>query len=222
MNSIYFNINGTKKRFILISLILVSFSFSLFADNNFNISNTTIEKIGLKYGKKAKKRVQMWNDTMKNVSSKNIFHKLKDINDFWNKIQYRQDSKVWQRKDYWASPFEFLAVGAGDSEDYAIAKYITLLNLGVSNKKLKILYMKNLSEETHAVLTYFHKSDSKLVVLDNINKNLTLKTKEEIQKTNKNFLKISTSYINDINQSVKIKYNKQKVDKEIILNTLKL
>lgn len=143
MKSNYFNINETKKRFILISLILVSFSsLSLFANDDFSISNITIEKIGLKYGKKAKKRVQLWNQTMNSVKSKNIFYKLKEINDFWNKIQYRKDSKVWQKKDYWASPFEFLAVGAGDSEDYAIAKYISLLNLGISDKKLKIIYIK--------------------------------------------------------------------------------
>ncbi|WP_321314394.1 transglutaminase-like cysteine peptidase [Halarcobacter sp.] len=222
MKSNYFNINGTKKRFILISLILVSFSsLSLFANDDFSISNTTIEKIGLKYGKKAKKRVQLWNQTMNSVKSKNIFYKLKEINDFWNKIQYRKDSKVWQKKDYWASPFEFLAVGAGDSEDYAIAKYISLLNLGISDKKLKIIYIKNSTEKKHAVLTYFHKSDSKLVVLDNLNKSLTLKIKKEIQDNN-NFLKITTSYINDINQNVKMKYINQKVDKEIILNTLKL
>lgn len=56
MKSNYFNINETKKRFILISLILVSFSsLSLFANDDFSISNTIIEKIGLKYGKKAKK-----------------------------------------------------------------------------------------------------------------------------------------------------------------------
>jgi amino acid transporter len=38
--------------------------------------------------------------------------------------------------DYWMTPKEFFIKGFGDCEDYAIAKYFTLLELGVKKESL--------------------------------------------------------------------------------------
>ena len=50
-----------------------------------------------------------------------------------------------EKKDYWATPIEFMGTGAGDCEDYAIAKYFSLINLGIPEDKLRIptLHIEN-------------------------------------------------------------------------------
>ena len=91
--------------------------------------------------------------------------------------------QVWKKKDYWASPFEFMGVGAGDCEDYAIGKYFALRALGIPDKKLKITYVKlrrrNGRYEAHMVLNYYHKTSSTPIVLDNVNKRLKLASKRK-------------------------------------------
>ena len=99
-----------------------------------------------------------------------------------NQITYRSDASVWKQKDYWATPFEFMGRGAGDCEDYAIAKYFSLIKLGIPDDKLRITYViykrsNSKYEEAHMVLTYYHKTGAEPVILDNINKSLQLASK---------------------------------------------
>lgn len=57
--------------------------------------------------------------------------KITQVNDFFNKhIRYTDDVTLWQKNDYWATPLETLGVRAGDCEDFTIAKYLSLLELG--------------------------------------------------------------------------------------------
>ncbi|MGB9802176.1 MAG: transglutaminase-like cysteine peptidase, partial [Arcobacter sp.] len=112
----------------LLIITLISFAFSV---KTFNISQEKLDKFTQKYGEKAKIRVLVWDEMVENAKSKDILHKLKDVNDFFNKIKYQTDQSHWGKKDYWAAPFEFMGTGAGDCEDYAIAKYFTLRKLGV-------------------------------------------------------------------------------------------
>ena len=93
-------------------------------------------------GKKQEKESSFGIKCLEKAKGKKTVKQLKSVNDFFNKIKYMSDKKVWKKKDYWASPFEFLGVGAGDCEDYAIAKYFALRALGVPDKKLKITYVK--------------------------------------------------------------------------------
>ena len=62
------------------------------------------------------------------------------------------DIKQWGITDRWSSPLETLATGAGDCEDYAIAKYVALLAAGVSKKDVKIVIVRVRNEE-HAITT---------------------------------------------------------------------
>ncbi|QDF28245.1 transglutaminase-like cysteine peptidase [Halarcobacter anaerophilus] len=171
------------KKMFLISFFIISLLFTTTtpANKTFNISEEKLQEIALQYGKKARKRFELWDKVMQSSKSKDILHKLKDVNDFWNKIKYKRDIVVWRKKDYWATPFEFLSVGAGDCEDYAIAKYFSLRELGVPDSKLRITYVKLLRagrkyEEAHMVLTYYHKPGATPIVLDNVNKKLKLAT----------------------------------------------
>jgi len=116
--------------------------------------------------------------------NKKILHKLKNVNDFFNKIKYKTDSRHWHKKDYWATPFEFMGTAAGDCEDYAIAKYFSLRKIGVPDSKLRITYVKykrihSKFEQAHMVLTYYHKENSTPIILDNINKKLKLATRRK-------------------------------------------
>jgi predicted transglutaminase-like cysteine proteinase len=43
-------------------------------------------------------------------------------------------------QDYWATPQETYARGAGDCEDFAIAKYFALLDAGLPAKQLRLAY----------------------------------------------------------------------------------
>ena len=58
--------------------------------------------------------------------------RLKRTNDFFNRnIVFAEDSAVWAQEDYWATPIETLGKGSGDCEDFVIAKYFTLKEMGV-------------------------------------------------------------------------------------------
>lgn len=171
------------QKILIISLILISFS-SLFstASKTFNITQEQVNLIENKYGVIAKNRVEEWDAMIEASKNETILNKLKNVNDFFNQITYKSDLSVWGTKDYWATPFEFMGKGAGDCEDYAIAKYFSLIKLGVPDEKLRITYVSyrktNSSfEEAHMVLTYYHKVGVEPVVLDNINKMLQVASK---------------------------------------------
>src|SRR4030095_3727354 len=54
--------------------------------------------------------------------------RLDAVNRFFKRrIVFADDAQGWHTDDYWASPLETLQQGAGDCEDYAIAKYFSLL-----------------------------------------------------------------------------------------------
>ncbi|WP_428023494.1 transglutaminase-like cysteine peptidase [Arcobacter sp.] len=170
-----------RKYLIVCSLLITLLTLS-FAVKTFNISQEKLNEFTAKYGEEAETRVLIWDKMVENAKSKDILHKLKDVNDFFNKIKYSTDIQHWGKKDYWAAPFEFMGTGAGDCEDYAIAKYFTLRQLGVPEDKLRITYVKLLRrgtqyEQAHMVLTYYHTPTSTPVVLDNVNKTLKLATK---------------------------------------------
>jgi len=170
------------KKLILLIFVLSITSYLSSANITKNISLEDITKIKKKYGKKAERRVLLWDKMLEKTKGKKTIKKLKSVNDFFNKIKYLSDIKVWKEDDYWASPFEFMGVGAGDCEDFAIAKYFALRALGVPDEKLKITYVtlkqKNKSI-AHMVLNYYHKPSSTPIILDSANKKLQLATKRK-------------------------------------------
>jgi predicted transglutaminase-like cysteine proteinase len=65
------------------------------------------------------------------------------VNDFFNRrVLFVDDAAVWGQDDYWASPLEMLEKGRGDCEDYAIAKYFSLLAAGVPVARLRLVYVR--------------------------------------------------------------------------------
>lgn len=172
-----------KKFLSILSLSTICISI-IAATSNVNITSEKMAQFTKKYGPQASKRVEIWDRIMQESQNKKVLHKLKNVNDFFNKIKYKRDLAHWGKNDYWAAPFEFMGTGAGDCEDYAIAKYYSLIKLGIPEHKLRITYVKLLRkrtkyEEAHMVLTYYHKKNSTPIVLDNVNKKLQLASKRK-------------------------------------------
>jgi len=101
--------------------------------------------------------------------------RLQAVNDFFNRrIAFREDSEVWGQIDYWASPLETLDKGAGDCEDYAIAKYFSLLAVGMPASSLRLVYVRAQLGGTggplqaHMVLAYYASPNADPLILDNL------------------------------------------------------
>lgn len=94
---------------------------------------------------------------------------LESVNTFFNRLRFVDDSRHWGVEDYWASPAEMLASGGGDCEDYSIAKYFALKELGVPVARLRITYVKATSiDQAHMVLAYYPVPDADPLILDNL------------------------------------------------------
>ena len=167
-------------KMMFISFLLLPF-LSLFsiASKTFNLTDSQLNNIENKYGNSGRQRVEAWDTMIESSKNETVLNKIKNVNDFFNQLTYKTDQSHWKQKYYWATPFEFMGSGAGDCEDYAIAKYFSLIKLGIPDDKLRITYVtykkRNTSyEEAHMVLTYYHKAGAEPVVLDNIDKTLQL------------------------------------------------
>jgi len=98
--------------------------------------------------------------------------RVKAINQFFNRqIQYREDMDNWGVIDYWASPMELLNRGAGDCEDYAIAKYFSLIAMGLPPAKMRMVYVRAQTGgaiQAHMVLAYYPEPNAEPWILDNL------------------------------------------------------
>lgn len=109
------------------------------------------------------------------LQSVDELNKLRGVNEFFNRrVLFRDDLEVWGQTDYWASPLEMLDKGAGDCEDYAIAKYFSLLGLGVPVSKLRMVYVRAQlggvggPSQAHMVLAYYESANAEPLILDNL------------------------------------------------------
>ncbi|MCZ8528418.1 transglutaminase-like cysteine peptidase [Alteromonas sp. PRIM-21] len=125
------------------------------------------------YGSEAKEDVAKWRQLVAELQSEDLDEKLYQINRFFNRFDFVDDLVHWQQKDYWATPIEFISTGAGDCEDYTIAKYFSLIELGVPEQQLRLMYVTALElRQPHMVLAYYETPTSIPLVLDNINRRI--------------------------------------------------
>ena len=98
--------------------------------------------------------------------------KLHKANDFFNRrIAFDDDITIWGQSDYWATPLETMGRGRADCEDFSIAKYYSLMEMGIPISKLRLVYVKaqlNGSLQAHMVLAYYASPTSDPLVLDNL------------------------------------------------------
>jgi len=166
---------------LCISILVSGLTVSLPLIAQFNITETLLAKIEAKFNRFSRQRVENWQKLINENKGLSDTEKLTVVNDFFNtNILFMNDIDLWNKDDYWATPLEALTIGAGDCEDYSIAKYFTLKELGVSEDKLRITYVKAVElDQAHMVLTYFKTKRSIPLVLDNINAEIKLATKRK-------------------------------------------
>ncbi len=153
---------------ILCMLLCMIISWPLLAD--LEVTQALLEKVEQQYNKFARKRVAGWQQLIDSSQNLPELEKLEKVNKFFNSnVLFINDQALWGQEDYWATPLEMLSIGAGDCEDFSIAKYFTLKRLGVDEDKLRITYVKALQlNQAHMVLTYFENKRATPLVLDNL------------------------------------------------------
>ncbi|MBE0622286.1 MAG: transglutaminase-like cysteine peptidase [Burkholderiales bacterium] len=101
--------------------------------------------------------------------SGNDLELLSSVNSFFNDVSYVSDRTQWGTDDYWASPAEMLASNGADCEDFSIAKYFALKELGVPIERLRITYVKAVRlNQAHMVLAYYPSPTGEPLILDNL------------------------------------------------------
>ena len=125
-----------------------------------------------RYGQRSADTVAAWRRMLEEAKELDELGRLQAVNTFFNRaVRFQDDIEVWNEKDYWASPLEFMGRGAGDCEDFSIAKYISLLNLGVPNEKMRMIYVRAKvggRAVAHMVLGYYASPEEEPLLLDNL------------------------------------------------------
>ena len=154
-------------------------SFGLYAKSDSSIDNQkVIDALRKNYGERAGKRGNAWIKILTQDKGLSNSEKLEKVNKFFNYFRFVDDIKLWGVKNYWATPIEFIGVNGGDCEDYSIAKYYTLLELGVPDEKMRITMVKALRlNQYHMVLAYYETPGSVPLILDNIDGKIKPATK---------------------------------------------
>lgn len=121
-------------------------------------------------------RFNAWREFVASGAGGGDLERLKRVNDFFNRtITFGDEPTIWGQNDYWATPLETLGRGAGDCEDFVIAKYYTLQMVGVAAEKLRLTYVHartgssaGTPTQAHMVLAYYARPDDEPLVLDNL------------------------------------------------------
>jgi len=149
--------------------ILVLFTIS-FAATDFDKMQSLAQQ---RYGAQAVDTVGAWRRLIEETRALPDNDKLNKVNTFFNRrILFQSDAELYRQEDYWATPLEFMGRGAGDCEDFAIAKYMTLKILGISDERLRLSYVRVKTGSTapiaHMVLGYYAQPTEEPVILDNL------------------------------------------------------
>lgn len=148
-------------------LILLALFFQ--SAKTLELSSALLNYIADRFGDAAQERLLNWQELANSRPNVSDLEKLQTVNSFFNQAKFVSDQEHWGREDYWATPVELLATNAGDCEDYSIAKYFTLKEMGFPVDQLKITYVKALQlNQAHMVLAYYAEPSAIPLILDNL------------------------------------------------------
>lgn len=151
------------------TVVILFACWTLIASAAFEISVQVLSQIEDQYGFSARDRIESWQRMLEAPEDTSEDEKLELVNRFFNQTRFKSDIDHWGQEDYWATPVELLATNGGDCEDYSIAKYFTLRELGIPDEKLRITYVKALQlNQAHMVLAYYSEPDTEPLILDNL------------------------------------------------------
>jgi predicted transglutaminase-like cysteine proteinase len=163
-----------QSRFILflIGVLLVAGIYpALFADVLDAKDRQMVDAVQTKYGSRAARRIIDWRMLIQRARSEKWGQQqaLEATNRFFNRQIFIDDIKLWGQPDYWASPIEFLAAGGGDCEDFSIAKYFTLREMGLTDESMRLIYVKAIRyNQFHMVVANYATPEAMPVILDNL------------------------------------------------------
>jgi len=155
---------------LLLGLVGLWFAASLLATPNLDLKQRLAQE---RYGAQAAQTVAAWRSMMEQARTQALEQQLQLVNTFFNRrISYALDPSVWGQPDYWATPLEFMGRASGDCEDFSIAKYVTLLLLGVPNEQMRLIYVRARTagalSEAHMVLGFYETPEAEPLILDNL------------------------------------------------------
>lgn len=162
--------------FIKIVFLLLFYPTDIYSKTKF--TDDFFESVSKQYSEEAVEKIREWQRLIEKNMDVDEYDKLYNVNVFFNKIEFKEDIDHWKKEDFWATPIEFIVTGAGDCEDFTIAKYFTLLAIGVDDSKLRLMYVTaTRPRQAHMVLAYYQTPDAIPLVLDNINRRILPATK---------------------------------------------
>ena len=126
-----------------------------------------------RYGERAAQTIAAWRQLIEETRTLPDNDKVNKVNTFFNRrVLFKPDMEVYNQEDYWATPLEFMGNGAGDCEDFAISKYMTLQMLGIGNEHLRLVYVcykvGTTTPIAHMVLGYYPQPTEEPLILDNL------------------------------------------------------
>ena len=155
------------------SLVTLFACWAVIASAAFEISLQVLSHVEKEFGTPARDRLERWQRLLNAPKDLPEEKKLILVNSFFNQTNFVSDIEHWGKEDYWATPMEFLITNGGDCEDYSIAKYFALRELGVADDKLRITYVKALKlNQAHMVLAYYSEPGAEPLILDNLIKEI--------------------------------------------------
>jgi len=154
----------------LVMLIIVVTTLSAFA-----LDMTQIQLAFKKLGGQPQ-TLNDWQIMLHDANELPANDKLKRVNEFFNRhIAFAENTDVWGKEDYWATPVESLSRTRGDCKAYVIAKYFALIELNIPVKQLRLIYVKaqiggelSTIQQAHMILAYYPAPDAEPLILDNL------------------------------------------------------
>ena len=98
-----------------------------------------------------------WGELKRFLAGKKSTELLFLVNALWNQFRFAEDPQTWGESEYWAVPAEFACRAQGDCDDYVMAKYLTLRELGFPVDHMRLVVGKltrraTAPKEFHVVL----------------------------------------------------------------------
>ncbi len=107
-----------------------------------------------------------WRQIILQARGQSRVRQLDMVNRFFNRWPYKFDQEIYGTSEYWASPQEFMR-RSGDCEDYSIAKFFVLRELGFTSNELRVvILLDRIRNIGHAVLAVYTNND--ILILDSL------------------------------------------------------
>jgi predicted transglutaminase-like cysteine proteinase len=127
-----------------------------------SVTQGLVAHFAAQFGPAVRTRIGGWQEFVRSIPAEprplsgNDLELLGSVNTFFNRLPFVTDLAHWGVEDYRASPAEAVASDGADCEDFSIAKYFALKELGVPIERLRITYVKAVRlNQAHMVLAYY-------------------------------------------------------------------